>query len=188
MSKAGLRPDPPGAKPLDLINRVSKGRLPFGGFGQSPSLLSLERRALQWAVLLAGMVPVSAGLAGVLLGVSLLATAAPGSDMDSHFRYLSGLLLAIGLAFWSQIRGIERHGAAFHLLGGIVVLGGLARLVGVILAGPPSMPMLATLGMELGVTPLLCLWQRRIARQAAGERTSHFIATSERGCARQARV
>ncbi len=183
-----LRPDPPGAKPLDLTIRVFKGRLSFGGFGQSPILLSFERRALQCAVVLAGMVPISAGVAGVLLGVSLLATAAPGSDLDSHFRYLSGLLLAIGLAFWSRVPAIERHGTTFRLLGGIVVLGGLSRLVGVILAGPPSMPMLATFGMELGVTPLLCLWQGRIARHAAGERTSHLIATSERGCARQARV
>jgi hypothetical protein len=123
----------------------------------------LERRLLQIAVLLAGMVPVSAGAAGVFLGVSLLANAAPGSDLDSHFRYLSGLLLAVGLAFWATVPGIERHGTTFRLLGGIVVLGGLGRLAGVLLAGPPSRGMLLTLVMELGVTPLLCLWQARVA-------------------------
>ena len=149
---------------------------------------SIKRRALQFAVLLAGLVPVSAGAAGVFLGVSLFTDLSAGSELDSHFRYLSGLLLAIGLAFWSRTSGIERHGKAFRLLGGIVVLGGLGRVVGVMLAGPPTWPMLATLSMELGVTPLLCLWQGRIARQAACERTSQVIETSERGCARQARV
>ena len=161
---------------------VSKGRRPFGGFGQSPTLL------LQLAILLAGLVPVSAGAAGVILGVSLLTNAASGPDLDSHFRYLSGLLLAIGLAFWGLIPGIERRGTMFRLLSFIVVAGGLGRLAGVILAGAPSIPMLATLGMELGVTPLLCLWQARIADQAGRERTSQVIATSERGCARQAKV
>ena len=147
-----------------------------------------DRRVLQCAVLLAGLVPVSAGAAGVFLGVSLLTDLSAGSDLDSHFRYLSGLLLAIGLAFWSRIPGIERHGQSFRLLGGIVVLGGVGRVVGVIVAGPPTWPMLATLGMELAITPLLCLWQGRIARQAVCERTSQVIETSERGCARQARV
>ena len=44
-----------------------------------------------------------------------------------------------------------------------LVLGGLGRLVGLWLTGVPSLTMLAALGMELGVTPLLCLWQTRIA-------------------------
>jgi hypothetical protein len=126
----------------------------------------VERRLLQIAVLLAGVVPVSAGAAGVFLGVSLLANAAPGSDLDSHFRYLSGLLLAIGLAFWIMVPRIERHGTMFRLLGAVVVVGGIGRLVGVLLAGPPSRDMLLTLVMELGVTPLLCLWQARVAALA----------------------
>ena len=122
-----------------------------------------ERRLLQVAVLLAGLVPVLAGGWGVLRGASLLTGAPVGADLDSHFRYLSGLLLGVGLVFWGLVPGIDRHGRIFRVLGGIVVLGGLARLIGVIVAGPPSSPMMLTLGMELAVTPLLCLWQARIA-------------------------
>ena len=122
-----------------------------------------ERRLLQAAVLLAGLVPVLAGGWGVLRGATLLTGATVGADLDSHFRYLSGLLLGVGLVFWGLVPGIDRHGRIFRVLGGIVVLGGLARLIGVIVAGPPSSPMLLTLGMELAVTPLLCLWQARIA-------------------------
>ena len=88
-------------------------------------------------------------------------------DLDSHVRYLSGLLLGIGLVFWATIPGIERRGAIFRALTGIVFIGGLGRLLGVLIVGVPSTPMAAALGMELVVTPLLCLWQSRVAASSA---------------------
>ena len=115
-----------------------------------------------------GLVPVLAGLAGVVLGPSMagLAPDLTPLSLDSHTRYLSGLLLGIGLGFWSTIPGIERQAARFRLLTAIVFLGGLSRLLGLLLAGVPPAPMLGGLVMELLVTPLLCLWQGHIARQA----------------------
>ncbi len=121
------------------------------------------KRALQIAVAAGGLVPVSAGLAGIMLGASLAGERNAGADLDSHFRYLSGLLLGIGLAFWSTIPGIEHNGPIFRLLTAIVVIGGLARLYGVLMQGLPGYPMIGGLGMELVVTPLLCLWQARLA-------------------------
>ncbi len=130
--------------------------------------LGRERRLLQCAVLIAGLVPVSAGLAAVLLGADLLhATAEDHPSLDSHLRYLSGLLLGIGLAFWSLVPRIERAGAVFRPLTFLVVAGGSARLLSLVIVGAPSRPMLGGLIMELIVTPLLCLWQARIARESA---------------------
>ncbi len=124
--------------------------------------IAIERKLLQIAIALAGIVPVSAGLAGALLGPGFLG--APGSlSADSHFRYLSGLLLGIGLAFWASIRRVERRSARITLLSAIVVLGGLARLFGIAVKGPPGPEMLFALGMELIVTPGLWIWQRRVA-------------------------
>ncbi len=123
--------------------------------------------ALQVAIGVFGLVPVAAGLAGALAGLSMLGEAASVSA-DSHFRYLSGLLLAIGLLFWSTIPRIERQARRFRLLTAIVFVGGLARLGGVIAVGAPSPPMLFGLAMELAVTPLLCLWQSRIAINRLG--------------------
>ena len=114
-------------------------------------------------VALLGLVPVLAGLSGVVLGASMAAPSPGASGLDSHFRYLSGLLLAIGFGFWSTVPSIERRTARFRLLTALVVAGGLGRLVGVLLDGLPPAPMLAGLGMELVVTPLLCAWQSRIA-------------------------
>ncbi len=113
-----------------------------------------------------------AGLAGVGLGprmpvdaqaTAMLAAFAQALSLDSHFRYLSGLLLGIGLAFWSLIPDIASRRPAFRLLTLVVVTGGLGRLAGLVLVGVPSAPMLFGLVMELVVTPLLCLWQARVA-------------------------
>lgn len=125
-----------------------------------------ERRALQVAVAIGCLVPISAGLAGIILGPGLLGGAG-GIDADSHFRYLSGLLLGIGLAYGASVRGIERHRGLFLFLTLIVVAGGLGRLVSVVAIGVPSVLMSAALVMELLVTPALALWQFRVAHRAA---------------------
>lgn len=144
--------------------------------------LSSERRALQVAVAMAATVPVTAGLAGVFAGPSMvgpLSFATPSDgiglaaiSLDSHVRYLSGLLLGIGLAFLASLPRIQRATATFRLLTAIVFVGGLARLFGLVAVGVPSRAMVFGLVMELGATPLLCMWQGRIARQAAAHATT----------------
>jgi hypothetical protein len=123
---------------------------------------AVERRALQISILLAGCVPVLGGGAGALLGERAFGAWA-GAPEDSHIRYLSGLLLGIGLAYWACIPTVERRGEIVRLLTTIVVIGGLARLAGVFVAGDPG-AMRWALVMELGVAPLIWLWQARVAR------------------------
>jgi hypothetical protein len=102
----------------------------------------------------------------VLLGPAMVGAATAPVAADSHYRYLSGLLLGIGGGFAATVPRIERHGARFRVLTAIVVVGGLGRLLSLALRGHPSAPMLFGLVMELGVTPALALWQRRVARQS----------------------
>ena len=126
---------------------------------QHPFLFRLgERRLLQGAVVLAACVPVLGGLAGVITGEP-----ARGAAFDSHYRYLSGLLLGIGLTFWSLVPRIEHNGVLVRALTLIIVTGGVMRLYAWWMRGDPGVMGLA-LVMELGVTPALCLWQARIAR------------------------
>ena len=127
-----------------------------------------ERRLLQKIVAIGGLVPVGAGLAGALLGASFTGDGAISISGDSHYRYLSGLLLGLGIVAWSGIPGIETKSGRFLLLTTVVVLGGLARLGGLLLTGTPSLQMLLALVMELAITPAICLWQIRIARLHAG--------------------
>jgi hypothetical protein len=126
-----------------------------------------ERRLLQAAVALACLVQLAMGAAGVTRGPDVLSgVAAAPADLDSHFRYLSGLLFGLGLAFASCIPAIERRGTLFRLLGLIVVAGGLARLASLAAVGLPSRGHVFGLVMELGIVPLLMIWQSRIARAA----------------------
>jgi hypothetical protein len=115
---------------------------------------SPERRALQLAVSVLALVPILAGLAGILFGLDLFdAHAGLSRTGDSHVRYLSGVMLAIGLGFWSTVPRIESEGTRFRLLTALVLTGGLARLYALVLLGVPALAMLAGLAMELLVTP-----------------------------------
>lgn len=124
--------------------------------------------ALQAALAVGSLVPILAGGAGVIHGVAtgLDGLGIGGISMDSHFRYLSGLLLAIGLGYACAIPRIEKHARTVRLLTALVVIGGFGRVVGLITNGVPSPWMLAALGMELGVAPLLAFWQAGLLRRA----------------------
>jgi hypothetical protein len=138
-----------------------------GGAGLRPGSLETERRLLQAAVALGCLVPLLAGAVGMIEGPGFLKGVGDSSptDLDSHFRYLSGLLLAIGIAFASCIPGIERKTSRIRLLALIVFVGGLGRLYALARTGVPGMGHVFGLAMELGTVPLLALWQARVAAQ-----------------------
>lgn len=123
----------------------------------------LSRRNLQIAIAIAGIVPVGAGLGGILLGPGFVGEPNALPDITSMFAYLSGLLLAIGLIFYVSIPHIERHTTRIRMLTLIVFIGGLARLASVFLHGIPGGTMWFGMVMELLVTPFICWWQSRIA-------------------------
>lgn len=123
----------------------------------------MERRALQIVLAVIACVPVLAGGAGVVLGPALNGVAEAGAAAESHFRYLSGLLLAIGLTYWSCVPAIETKSAPLTLLTAIVFIGGLGRAFGWIVAGPPTPAHQAALVIELAIAPAVWFWQRRVA-------------------------
>lgn len=112
---------------------------------------------LPHAIRLAALVPLLAGGAGVLLGVRFLGEAG-GPATESHLRYLSGLLLGLGLlALWCA-NDLPNRGTPLTILCAVVAIGGLARLLGVFTHGVPPTPHLLALVMELVITPALWLW------------------------------
>ena len=117
-------------------------------------------------MILAACVPIYGGLTGVVEGARAFG-AWPGAAADSHMRYLSGLLAAIGLMYMGCVPAVERRSTIVRTLTALVLAGGLARLAGLFLAGDPG-SMRWTLAMELGVAPVLCLWQARVAARSAG--------------------
>ena len=126
----------------------------------------IEKRLLQIVIAIACLLPLIVGAQSIVRGPAAVGgLAAVPADLDSQFRYLSGIFFALGLAFASCIPGIEARGPRFRLLGALVIAGGLARLVSLIAVGPPSTGHLAGLAVELGLVPLLLLWQASVARR-----------------------
>ncbi len=122
---------------------------------------------LQATVGVLGLVPVVVGGAGVVLGPAAVADMAPWPvDHDSHYRYMSGIFLALGLLFYATIPSIEHRTIMFRVLGLLVFVGGLSRLLSLLIVGLPSWPHVAGLILELIVVPLLVFWQARLARHS----------------------
>jgi len=134
-----------------------------------PGLFSFsERRLLQSTVAALALAPILAGAAGVLFGLGVFGAHADlPLGADSHVRYLSGLILAIGLGFWTTVPRIEAQGPHFRILTGVVLIGGLARLYALARYGVPPRPMLAALAVELAVTPSLAIWRESLERKLA---------------------
>ncbi len=131
-----------------------------------------EKKLLQTATALACLVPLSMGALSVLRSAAVLRGVAEPVpiDLDSHFRYLSGLLLGTGLVFLACLPRIERHRPIFLALGAIILVGGLARLLSLAQLGSPSAGHRFGLVMELVIVPLIVLWQGRVARRCGSRR------------------
>lgn len=134
-----------------------------------------ERRLLQAAVALGSLSPLVFGLEGVILGPAMLIGVEPGespADLVSHYRYLSGLFLGLGLMLLSCVPRIEARTARLRWAVGAIVLGGAGRLIGILVGDAPSAAHLVGLGAELLLTPALVLWQARVARRCAVENSA----------------
>jgi hypothetical protein len=128
---------------------------------------AVERRLLQAVVAAACLVPLTTGGSSIVRGVAFLkgVPSLVPADLDSHFRYLSGIFFALGIAFGTCVPAIERKGPRFRMLGAMVIAGGLARALSWAEIGAPSHGHQLGLVMELGVVPLLMLWQAAVARR-----------------------
>ena len=125
------------------------------------------RRTLQAVVAILAATPVLVGAAGVVAGPSFLHVQSPWPvDLDSHFRFLSGIFLVIGLAWYSCIPDIETKTGRFRLLALMTFCGGLARLWSLSVVGTPSAGHVAGLCVELLAVPALVWWQAMIANEA----------------------
>src|SRR3954451_18990459 len=125
----------------------------------------MQRKLLQIAIACAGLIGVGFGLAGVVFGTALVDLFDDGS-VDSSVRFYKGMLLAIGLIYWSCIPEIERRGERISLVTLILVCGAASRLMAVIGHGVANVGILLSLMTGLILVPLLWLWQRHIAQAA----------------------
>jgi hypothetical protein len=124
----------------------------------------VEKRLLQAVMAVTLLLPLSAAMAGVTGGPHFLGhPPVIPTDLDSHFRYISGLFLGLLLLFASCIPNVERHGPRLRTFAFMVFIGGLFRFYSLIAVGMPSLGHRIGLGIELVGLPLILLWQARLA-------------------------
>lgn len=125
-----------------------------------------EKRLLQAAIAIGGAFSLFVAASSVTQGLAAITRDGPPHlGLDSHFRYLSGIFLGALIAMYSCIPDVERKGARLRLIGGLIICGGLARLIGVLAMGLPGWGHRYGLVMELIVAPLILLWHARVARR-----------------------
>ena len=125
----------------------------------------MQRKLLQISVAFAGLIGVGFGLAGVVFGIAFTDLFDDGS-VDTSVRFYKGMLLALGLIYWSCIPDIERRGERMSLVTFILVCGAASRLMAVIGHGVANLGMMLSLIAGLVLVPLLWLWQRHVAQAA----------------------
>lgn len=130
----------------------------------------MSRRLLQIVTALLGLVPVITGVL-TMFGVEDPLYAHSGLAaipvLDSNLRFFGGIWLALGLAVWSLVPAIERRGAAFRAIWGAIFLGGIGRLLSILLIGSPPLPFVGFTALEVIGAPLFVYWQYRVAKAYA---------------------
>jgi hypothetical protein len=126
----------------------------------------MTKRPLQIAMALLGLVPLLTGVVS-LSGLSdpIYAAAHLPADalLDSNLRFFGGLWLGLGIAVYWLIPNIEKHTVLFRALWAMIFVGGIGRLLSMLLLAPPPLPFVAFTVLEIVGAPLFVLWQARVA-------------------------
>ncbi|GAB2493763.1 DUF4345 domain-containing protein [Nocardiopsis aegyptia] len=127
-------------------------------------------RAFQALVVLSALIVLTTGAMDVALGTAPL----PGGDavpvnVDSNYRFFAAVWLTLGVALVVVAVRVREPGSVplLRLVCAAVVLGGLARVWSIVVAGVPDPMLLGLLGLEFVLPPILFLWHRALTRETA---------------------
>ena len=127
----------------------------------------MTKRSLQIATAVLGTIPILTGIIG-MSGLSdpvYAASSLPtNSLLDSNLRFFSGVWLGLGLALYWLIPKIDRETVLFRALWGMIFLGGIGRLISMVLMALPPMPFIGFTILEIAGAPIFILWQARLAK------------------------
>lgn len=119
--------------------------------------------------IITGAMDIINGVAGVsAMGADIPATALGDPLLDNLFRFFAAIWLGLGLQLIFLVRDYDRYRPALLLLLGIVVFGGIARLISLAEYGFPQNgigTLLVWLGLvaELLIAPILIWFTARRA-------------------------
>jgi hypothetical protein len=123
----------------------------------------LMKRGLQVTLAILSMVPISIGILGIVLGTGRwLPANMITPDFDSHYRYIAGYYVSLGILGLWIIPRIERHTNLFGILCASVFMGGVGRIASILQVGFPSPMAILFTAFEL-CFPLLLFWQAKVS-------------------------
>lgn len=133
---------------------------------------ALALRIVAGFAVVTGLIDVFAGT-GILplMGSQLPANAAADPALDSQFRFLSATWFAYGLALWWVTQDLPHRIPMLNILAIAMFVGGLGRLISIVVNGMPPAPLLAFLAIELLGPITAVVIARRL--NAVGVRPSH---------------
>ncbi|MFI6940474.1 DUF4345 domain-containing protein [Streptomyces sp. NPDC050418] len=137
-------------------------------------------RALRALTLLMGWACVAIGLLHVLLGNAALPGATDaGATVDSWGRFMGAAFAGYGLAWLWAARQHPIPAQIVRWLAGVFLLGGLARLLSLAVAGGPHGFQIALTVLELGLPPVY-FWLADAEEKAVREGVGRPVAAAGR--------
>src|SRR5882762_4402485 len=127
----------------------------------------MGRFPLQVCTVVLSLIPIITGVV-TLLGIKdplyrpLGLPSAP--LLDSNLRFFGGVWLGLGLAMLWLVPSIEKHTVLFRAIWGAIFVGGIGRIVSMLLVGMPPIPFLGFTALELFGAPLFVYWQYQVSR------------------------
>jgi hypothetical protein len=129
----------------------------------------MSKRTLQITSAVLAAIPVATGIVG-MFGINdpLYASAGlPASALlDTNLRFFSGVWFGVGAAMYWIIPSIDRQTLLFRVLWGMIFVGGIGRLLSMLMLAVPPVPFIGFTVLELAGAPLMVFWQARLAKGA----------------------
>jgi uncharacterized protein DUF4345 len=84
--------------------------------------------------------------------------------LDTNLRFYSGVWLGLGLALYWVIPRIETESDLFREIWAMIFIGGIGRLLSMMLLASPPFAFVAFTALEIVGAPLFILWQFRVSK------------------------
>lgn len=125
----------------------------------------MTKRALQITTTVLALIPIITSFIG-LMGVSdplYVAAGIPRDPLlDSNLRFFNGVWLGLGIGLLWLVPRVDTQTAMFRMFWGMIFLGGIGRLLSMLLIGMPPWPFIGFTALEIIGAPCFVLWQNRI--------------------------
>jgi hypothetical protein len=123
------------------------------------------KRGLQVTITIFSVLPLLVGGLGIVLGTTRwLPAQMITADFDSHYRYIAGYYVSLGLLGLWVAPKIEKHTGLLRIICASIFIGGLGRVASIVQVGLPG-PMATVFTIfELCFPLVLLLWQAKVSR------------------------